>query len=223
MEFLERLEKDPEGLTKVTIAEYAKLGGMEGAEVVMWLLMRGALSNKVKKLHQTYYVPSMTAISSVIFEDDSVDPVTETNEQFRTRMMTQYAGIEKLEGTYPYVIERSVKAFRLNRFLHSLIKPEFRKQFLADPTPLFEQHKLTAQERELVMKRDWRALMHYGVIFFLLEKFAAVVGTTNLHVYAAMRGQSLEDFMKTRNTQVLYSVAGNDDSKKTWDPPAAKA
>ncbi len=133
MEFLERLEKDPEGLTKVTIAEYAKLGGMEGAEVVMWLLMRGALSNKVKKLHQTYYVPSMTAISSVIFEDDSVDPVTETNEQFRTRMMTQYAGIEKLEGTYPSPIERSVKAFRLNRFLHSLIKPEFRKQFLADP------------------------------------------------------------------------------------------
>jgi gallate dioxygenase len=138
-------------------------------------------------------------------------------------MTEQYDGLEKLAGTYPYTIERSVKAFRLNRFLHSLIKPEFRKQFLADPTPLFEQHKLTAAERELVIKRDWRGLMHYGVIFFLLEKFAAVVGTTNLHVYAAMRGQSLEDFMKTRNTQVLYSVAGNDDSKKTWDPPAAKA
>ena len=75
MEFLERLEKDPEGLTKVTIAEYAKLGGMEGAEVVMWLLMRGALSKKVRKLHQTYYLPSMTPICSVIFENDSVDPV----------------------------------------------------------------------------------------------------------------------------------------------------
>ncbi len=80
MEFLERLEKDPEGLTKVTIAEYAKLGGMEGAEVVMWLLMRGALSKKVKKLHQTYYLPSMTPICSVIFENDSDDPVTETVE-----------------------------------------------------------------------------------------------------------------------------------------------
>ena len=46
---------------------------------------------------------------------------------------------------------------------------------------------------------------------------------TNLHIYAAMRGQSLEDFQKTRNAQVLYSVAGNDDSKKTWDKPAARA
>jgi gallate dioxygenase len=217
MEFLERLEKDPEGLTKVTVAEYAKLGGMEGAEVVMWLLMRGALSDKVKKVHQTYYVPSMTAISSVIFENDSVDAKPESDEAFRTRMMSQYAGIEKLEGTYPYTIERSVKAFRLNRFLHSLVRPEVRKQFLKDPQPLFEQNKLTAEERRLITERDWRGLMHYGAIFFVLEKFAAVIGSSNLHVYAAMRGQSLEDFMKTRNTQVLYSVAGTDQGKTDWD------
>jgi gallate dioxygenase len=221
MEFLERLEKDPEGLTKVTIAEYAKLGGMEGAEVVMWLLMRAALSKKVKKLHQTYYLPSMTPICSVIFENDSVDPVTETHEAFRARMTHQYDGLEKLEGTYPYTIERSVKAFRLNTFLHELVKPEFRKQFLADPVPLFDQYQLTAEERNLVNRRDWRGLIHYGVIFFLLEKFGAVIGTTNLHIYAAMRGQSLEDFQKTRNAQVLYSVAGQDKGKTDWDKPAA--
>ena len=29
-------------------------------------------------------------------------------------MTHQYDGLEKLEGTYPYTIERSVKAFRLN-------------------------------------------------------------------------------------------------------------
>ena len=132
--------------------------------------------------------------------------------------------LEKLEGTYPYTIERSVKAFRLNRFLHELVNPAFRKQFLADPTPLYEQHKLTAEERDLVTRRDWRALIHYGVIFFLLEKLGAVVGTTNLHIYAAMRGQSLEDFQKTRNAQVLYSVAGTDEGKKDWDKkPAARA
>jgi len=223
MEFLERLEKDPEGLTNVTIAEYAKLGGMEGAEVVMWLLMRGALSKKVKKLHQTYYLPSMTAISTLIYENDSVDPVDETLDQYRTRIGHQLAGVEKLEGTYPYTIERSVKGYRLNNFLHELIKPEFRTQFLADPDPLFEQHKLTEQERDLVRRRDWRGLIHYGVIFFLLEKFGAVVGVSNLHIYAAMRGQSLEDFQKTRNAQVLYSVAGQDKGKTDWDKATAKS
>jgi hypothetical protein len=49
----------------------------------------------------------------------------------------------------------------------------------------------------------------YGVIFFLLEKLGAVVGVSNLHIYAAMRGQSLEDFQKTRNAPgALYSVVG---------------
>ncbi len=117
-----------------------------------------------------------------------------------------------------------MKAFRLNRFLHELIHPEFRKQFLADPEPLFAQHELTEEERVLVRARDWRGMIHYGVIFFLLEKLGAVVGTTNLHIYAAMRGQSLEDFQKTRNAQVLYSVAGTDAGKTDWDKkPAARA
>lgn len=55
---------------------------------------------------------------------------------------------------------------------------------------------------------DWRGLIQYGASFFLLEKLGAVVGVSNLHIYAAMRGQSLEAFQKTRNQQVLYSVAG---------------
>jgi gallate dioxygenase len=43
-----------------------------------------------------------------------------------------------------------------------------------------------------------------------------VVGVSNLHLYAAMRGQSLEDFQKTRNTLVMYSVASTDANKKDW-------
>ena len=52
--------------------------------------------------------------------------------------------------------------------------------------------------------------MRYGVIFFMLEKLGAVTGVSNLHIYAAMRGQSLEEFQKTRNAQITYSVAGKE-------------
>jgi gallate dioxygenase len=70
----------------------------------------------------------------------------------------------------------------------------------------------------LVRRRDWRGLMHYGVIFFMLEKLGAVVGVSNLHIYAAMRGESLEEFQKSRNAQVLYSVAGKETSGSlAWD------
>jgi gallate dioxygenase len=221
MEFLDRLEKDPQSLTNITIAEYAERGGCEGSEVIMWLIMRGALSRKVKKLHQAYYLPSMTPIATVIYENDSDDPVDESVADYRARIGKEWAGIEKLPGTYPFTLDRSVKAYRLNNFLHELIKPENRKRFLSDPEPMFEAAALTEQERDMVRRRDWRALIQYGVIFFLLEKLGAVVGTTNLHIYAAMRGQSLEDFQKTRNAQVLYSVAGQDEGKKDWDKPQA--
>jgi gallate dioxygenase len=207
MEFLDLLEKDPEKLTELTIAEYAERGGFEGAEVIMWLVMRGALSKRVRKLHQTYYLPSMAPIASVIYEDASDEHDAESVAQYRERIARQWSGIEKLPGTYPFTLDRSVKGYRLNAFLHRLIEPEFRQRFLADPEPLFADAGLTEHERDMIRRRDWRALIQYGAIFFVLEKLAAVIGLTNLHVYAAMRGQSLEEFQKTRNAQVLYSVA----------------
>jgi gallate dioxygenase len=216
MKFLEMLEKEPEKITHMTVAELATLGGWESAEVVMWMIMRGAMSPEVKKLHQSYYLPSMTALATAVYEDLGEPMQASSAAAYREHMQHETAGAEKLEGTYPFTLERSVKGYRLNKYLHQLIEPEFRKRFLSDLEGTFEEAQLTAEERDLVRNRKWRDMMHYGVIFFLLEKFGAVVGVSNLHIYAAMRGQSLEDFQKTRNAQVLYSVAG-DKKQMAWD------
>lgn len=222
MEFMDRLEKDPEGLLDYTIAELAELGGAEGAEVVMWMMMRGALSEKVEMTHQTYYLPSMTPIASLVLEERSTEKNPESDAAYLARINHQLDGIEKLEGTYPFTISRSVKAFRLNNFLHQLIEPEHRALFLNDPETAFANHELTEEEKDLVRRRDWRGMIHYGVIFFMLEKLGAVVGTTNLHIYSAMKGMTLEDFQKTRNAQVLYSVAGKEQGKTDWDKAQQK-
>jgi gallate dioxygenase len=211
MKFLELLEKDPEQLTNMTIAQYATLGGWESAEVVMWLIMRGAMAPKIKKLHQSYYLPSMTALATAIYEDDgpgeSIDP-----EKVRERMQHELVGAEKLPGTYPFTLELSVKAYRLNKFLHDLVDPAHREKFLKEPEQAFEEAQLPEQERDLVRRRAWIEMIQYGVIFFLLEKLGAVIGVSNPHIYASMRGLSLEEFQKTRNQQIQYSVAG--DSKQ---------
>ncbi|WP_375205606.1 gallate dioxygenase [Hyphococcus sp.] len=222
MEFMDRLEKDPEGLLDMTHAELAELGGLEGAEVVMWMIMRGALSDKVETTHKAYYLPSMCAIANMVIEERSEDKPKESDEAYMKRINQQTAGIEKLDGTYPFTIGRGVKAFRLNNYLHSLVVPEHRKLFLEDPETSFEKAELTDEEKQLVRERDWRGLIHYGVIFFMLEKLGAVVGVSNLHIYAAMRGQTLEDFQKTRNAQIMYSVAGTDEGKTEWDKTPAK-
>ena len=66
--FLQLIETDPVALTRMTHADYARLGGMESSEIIMWLIMRGALPTRVRKLHGSYYLPSMTAIATAIFE-----------------------------------------------------------------------------------------------------------------------------------------------------------
>jgi gallate dioxygenase len=205
--FLHLLEKDPVALTRMTHAQYAELGGMEGSEVIMWLVMRGALSASVRCLHQSYYLPSMTAIATAIYENEAEPLSGAEAAAHRARMGSQMAGAETLEGTYPYTLERSAKGYRINKFLHGLIDPARRARFQANEEAALGEADLSDEERELIRRRDWRGLIHYGAIFFVLEKLGAVSGMSNLDIYAGMRGQSLEDFQKTRNQQVTYSVA----------------
>ncbi len=217
-QFLELITQDPARLAEMTHAEYATLGGMEGAEIIMWLIMRGALSANVKKVHSSYYLPSMTGIGTLVLENESFEVPGAVNERHRQRMGEQLKGAEALAGTYPFTHAASLKAYRLNKFLHGMIFPAHRDHFLQDEEAAYVEADLSNEERDLVRRRDWRGMIHYGVIFFMLEKLGATIGTSNLHIYAAMSGQSFEDFMETRNTKVLYSVTGNDGSERQeWD------
>ncbi|WP_110973312.1 gallate dioxygenase [Pseudomonas huaxiensis] len=210
-QFIDLFVNDPVQLTRLTQAEYATLGGMEGAEVITWLIMRGALSATVEQLHYDYYLPSMTGIATLLLENRDRPVPAEVNARHLAHMGHQLAGAEKLEGTYPFTLERSARGYRLNKFLHRMIEPAWRARFLAEPEAMYTEAALSEEERDLLRRRDWRGLIQYGAIFFVLEKLGAVLGISNLDIYAAMRGQSLEDFMKTRNQQVLYSVAGKAD------------
>jgi gallate dioxygenase len=213
-QFLEQLEHEPEALTQLRLAEYADQAGMEGAEVIMWLIMRGALSDKVKRVHKASYAPSMTNIVTVIYEDLGETPSEQTLAAYREHIHYEMAGAETLEGTHPFDLEKSLKAYRINDFLHRLIEPEHRARFVDDLEGLMEAFKLTEVERDLIRNKKWIELIHYGAIFFVLEKMAPVVGVTNPEVYASFRGQTLEEFQKSRKVAIKYSVAGGDKSRE---------
>jgi gallate dioxygenase len=215
MEFMDRLENDPESLLDYPISKLAELGGWEGAEVVMWMMMRAALAKEVEVTHKTYFLPSMTPIASMIIEEVSDEPPAESDEELRTRMERDWAGVVALEGTYPFTIERSVKGFGINRLLHSLVDPDTRRKFRENGEAFLAEADLTDEERDLIRRRDWIGMIRYGVIFFMLEKLGAVTGVGNIDIYAAMKGMSVEDFQKTRNAAITYGVAGKEDAAAT--------
>lgn len=75
MEFLDRLQTDPESLASLRLQDYIERGGAEGAEVIMWLAMRGALSDTVRCPFRNYHGPLHTGFAQVIYEDtDAGDP-----------------------------------------------------------------------------------------------------------------------------------------------------
>jgi protocatechuate 4,5-dioxygenase beta chain len=67
--FFDLLVSDPEALTNITPLEFLRESGSEGIELVMWLIMRGALTERVKQVYRFYHVPaSNTALGHLILE-----------------------------------------------------------------------------------------------------------------------------------------------------------
>ena len=68
--FLDRLTTDPEGLAKIPHVDYVREAGSEGIELVMWLIMRGALARDAREVYRFYHVPaSNTAVGHMILEN----------------------------------------------------------------------------------------------------------------------------------------------------------
>ncbi len=68
--FLDRLVSDPDGLSRMPHIDYVREAGSEGIELVMWLVMRGALDDEVRELRRFYHVPaSNTAVGHLILEN----------------------------------------------------------------------------------------------------------------------------------------------------------
>ena len=68
-DFLDRIERDPESLCDITHQQLMERFGVEGIELIMWLVMRGALSNGAERRHRHYYAPMTTGMGLITLEE----------------------------------------------------------------------------------------------------------------------------------------------------------
>ena len=67
--FLDKLTSNPDALRRIGHKEYIVEAGSEGIELIMWLVMRGALGPRAKELHRFYHVPaSNTAVGHMVLK-----------------------------------------------------------------------------------------------------------------------------------------------------------
>ena len=70
--FLDGMVGDSDHLRYIPHIEYLRETGSEGIEMVMWLIMRGALGRRTAALHRHYHVPcSNTAIGHIVLRPDN--------------------------------------------------------------------------------------------------------------------------------------------------------
>lgn len=70
--FLREIATDPERYAAMSREDYVETFGSEGAELMMWLVMRGAMDARVAVRHTHYFVPaSMTGAGMIVLENEA--------------------------------------------------------------------------------------------------------------------------------------------------------
>lgn len=112
-------------------------------------------------------------------------------------MTSNYEGID-LGDTVVFTGARSRQGYRLNKLASSLTDPDNRAAFLEDENAYVDRFGLAESEKALVAARNWQGLLEAGGNIYLLLKIAATVGSNLLEMGAAMRGETVAEFMVTR-------------------------
>lgn len=115
-------------------------------------------------------------------------------------MIKNDAAQSELPGTYVFTGELSQKGYHFNKMCHSLRRPENREAYKRDEKAYLAKFDLTDWEIQKTVERDWLSLIKEGgASIYLLLKLAAVLGIDLAALGAQQRGESREEFLKTRN------------------------
>lgn len=66
IDFLDDLTANVQRLVNIPHVEYLREAGSEGAELVMWMIMRGALDDDAKEVYRHYHVPASNTGAGII-------------------------------------------------------------------------------------------------------------------------------------------------------------
>lgn len=63
---MEKIVNEPEVLTQLSMHDLVREAGAQGAEFILWLAMRGALTGKVSKIHSSYHIAISNTATGVM-------------------------------------------------------------------------------------------------------------------------------------------------------------
>jgi len=101
---------------------------------------------------------------------------------------------DDIPGTFVFDAERSREGYGINMFCMSLMKDENRKAFRANEAEYLKRFKLTPEQTEAILKRDYNRMLELGGNIYFTAKLGATDGHSFQHLAAVMTGSSQQDY-----------------------------
>ncbi len=132
----------------------------------------------------------------------------------REKVSAQEKEYADIPGTIVFDADQSRKGYGVNMFCMSLMKEENRTAFKADEAAYLRSYKLTPEQTEAILKRQWNRMLELGGNIYFTSKLGATDGLSFQQVAAIMTGSTQKEYAD----MMLHggrSVEGNR-SKADW-------
>src|ERR1700692_3072596 len=134
---------------------------------------------------------------------------------------------DDIPGSFVFDQDRSRQGFGINMFCMSLMKDENRKAFKANEAEYLKKFKLTPEQTDAVLKRDYNRMLELGGNIYFTAKLGATDGHSFQHLAAVMTGASQPDYAAMmlgggRSVEGKRSRSGNNAPSKFISGPAAE-
>jgi len=101
---------------------------------------------------------------------------------------------DDIPGTFVFDAERSRKGYGINMFCMSLMKAANRAAFKANEAAYLDKFKLTPEQREAILKREWNRMLELGGNIYFTAKLGATDGLSFQQIAAKMTGSTQEQY-----------------------------
>ncbi len=111
-------------------------------------------------------------------------------------MARQEKVYDDIPGTFVFDAERSREGYSINMFCMSLMKEDNRRAFKANEAEYLKRFKLTPEQTDAILKRDYNRMLELGGNIYFTAKLGATDGHSFQHLAAVMTGNSQDEYAK---------------------------
>ncbi|HWJ70959.1 MAG TPA: protocatechuate 4,5-dioxygenase subunit alpha [Sphingobium sp.] len=112
----------------------------------------------------------------------------------RTPRLYPLKDLEDIPGTTVFTAIRSREAYHLHKFCMSLMEPANRQAFKADEHSYLDRFRMSAEQKQAVLERDFNRLIDLGGNIYFLVKLSNTDGWSVQKAVSSMTTMTADEY-----------------------------